>query len=151
MSDIGLLIVNNCIDLSLSDDGSTLFRDDGLESSILISLFTDQRVSESEVPQGESEQRGWWGDLVSETPGDKTGSKLWTLYRSKLVPGTAQSVQVRAKQALQWMIDDGVASSVDVVTTIDAGRLLIAVSITKPDNTENKFSMFWDGQNIKRA
>lgn len=152
MSDTGLFIVDNCINLQLTDDGSTLKRDDGLETAVLLSLFTDRRVAQSEVPDGDESKRGWWGDLVSDIPGDQIGSKLWILERSKLLNATAQATQTRAEQALAWMIEDGVAESVGVVVTIDGQVMNIKVSIKKPDDAANSlFSMFWDGQSLKRA
>jgi len=150
MSDLALVVTDNGIDLNLTKENS-LERDGGLETAVLISLFTDQRVAQSEVPAGLESRRGWWGDEFLETPGDKIGSKIWTFSRGKITTQTAASVQVRAQQALQWMVDDGVAQSVDVVATAETDRVCIEIAIKRPGETEeDKWAMFWDGQSLKR-
>ena len=62
--------------------GADLQAEDGLDTAILVSLFTDARVREDELPPGHTWRRGWWGDGVDDEP-DTTGSKLWVLRRSK--------------------------------------------------------------------
>lgn len=147
MSDLGISIVDGCFDLSLSADGSTLKRDEGLETAVIISLFTDARIATGELASGETDRRGWWGDTQAEITGDEYGSKLWTLERSILTNETAQIAQVRARQCLQWMIDDGVASAVTVATSIQGSELKFQIDIQRPTDTgSNRFSFFWDGQ-----
>lgn len=151
MSDLALKIVDNCIDIGLNSSGTSMERDDGLESAVLISLFTDRRVSESEIPDGETSHRGWWADEFAEASGDMIGSRLWVYERSKLTTQTAAAIQVRAKQALQWMLDDGVASEIAVTTSLIDKAIKIEVQIRKPkQNSTNLFSIFWDGQSLKR-
>ena len=60
--------------------GADLQAEAGLDTAILISLFTDARVREDELPPGHTWRRGWWGDDVEDEP-DITGSKLWLLRR----------------------------------------------------------------------
>ena len=42
--------------------GADLLSDDGLETAILISLFSDARVRDDELPAGHTWKRGFWGD-----------------------------------------------------------------------------------------
>ena len=152
MTDIGLFVVNNCIDLKLTDDGSKLAGDDGLETAVLISLFTDMRVSESELPVGTFDKKGWWADEFSNVPGDQIGSKIWASGREGASVLAIQAIQTRAKQSLDWMIEDGVAESVSVVATRNGSNgVSLDVSILRPDDEgSNRFSLFWDGQKLKR-
>jgi len=153
LSDLALTLVDggSGIDLAFTSDGSSLLRDNGLETAVLISLFTDQRVAESELPPGHKSKKGWWGDAFLEKPGDKIGSKIWTFARGKLLPETAAAIQVRARQALEWMIEDGVALTVDVVATLrQEGFIEIVIQIARPDAEDDKFTLFWDGQALKR-
>lgn len=153
MTDIGLFVVNNCINLKLTEDGSKLEGDDGLETAVLISLFTDMRVAESELPPGTVDKKGWWADEFSDVPGDKIGSKIWVSSREGTGALAIQSIQTRAKQSLDWMIEDGVAETVSVIATRNGSNgVNLEVSILKPNNEgNNKFSVFWDGQKIKRT
>ena len=150
MTDIALIIVDDCITMGF--ENGDLTGDDGLETAVLISLFTDQRVAESELPPGDTEKRGWWGDLFAENTGDKIGSKLWLLDRSKREQSTEAAAEARVKQALKWMIDDGEAKKVTAVAAFDSlGRLQIKIEITRPQGDKDKFSFAWDSQALKRA
>ena len=119
--------------------GADLLADDGLQTAILISLFTDARVREDELPEGHTWRRGWWGDGVEDEP-DVTGSKLWTLRRSKATQEVLVRARAFAREALQWMIRDGVAVRLDVdVNYTSPGTMLIEVSIVEPDRTRREF------------
>jgi len=151
MTDIALGLVDGVIDILTSDSGE-LVKDNGLETAVLISLFTDQRVSKGQVPSGQISQRGWWADEFLGD-GDAIGSKLWTVTdRGKANQATAVVIQTRAKQALEWMIEDGVAESVDVTAQrVGTFRIDFTVKIKRPGADEDDiFSLQWDGQELKR-
>ena len=62
-----------------------------LKTAVVISLFTDRRVNEEDVPNGEL-NRGYWGDM--DLPeGESLGSKLWLLKREKLTPETINAAR----------------------------------------------------------
>ena len=119
--------------------GADLLAEDGIDTAILISLFTDARVREDELPPGHTWRRGWWGDDVEDEP-DITGSKLWVLRREK----ATQEVLVRARgyirEALAWMLRDGVAVSLNVDTNYSApGVMQIFIEVVEPDRTLLEF------------
>lgn len=119
MADIALIWdpANGRADFAVVD--GDLAMDEGLGTAVIISLFCD-RVAESGdvIPDGSDDPRGWWGDtpLPNQTdlPGgiDLTGSRLWLLARSLQVTETLRKAESYAREALQWMIDDGIAGSV---------------------------------------
>lgn len=80
-----------------------LQRDDGLGTAILISLFTDRRVTADEA---EGDRRGWIGDALSEIEGDRIGSRLWLLKREKATEDTRQRAIEYSAEALAWMEDE---------------------------------------------
>ncbi len=92
-----------------------LIRDNGLVTAVIISLFTDRRANDSDNFDND-DQKGWWGDQVSEVEGDLIGSRLWLLNRS----AARENVSILAKEyifeALEWMIEDGVVAKIDVDT-----------------------------------
>ena len=50
--------------------------DNGLQTAIYISLFTDRRIGEDdEIPDRSNDRRGYWGDTLEDEP---LGSFLWT-------------------------------------------------------------------------
>lgn len=86
---------------------------DNLSRSVVISLFTWQRASQSD--EVDNDQRmGWWGDTFAENKGDKIGSKLWLLLRQKVTDETLLRGQEMADDALQWLVEDGICTDVSV-------------------------------------
>jgi phage gp46-like protein len=148
MSDIGLYIAaDGSIDLATS--GADLSTDSGLQTAVLVSLFTDARVESEDLPFAGASRRGWWGNLFPEVDGDEVGSKLWLLAREKRTTDTLNRAEEYTQEALQWLIDDGVAESVDVETSYDTnGALIIQALITKPggDQKRFRFAQAWQAE-----
>lgn len=130
-----------------------LVLDEGLETAVIISLFCDRYVAPEELPDGEIDSNGYWGDIANQNPSDKTGSKLWTLKREKSLPLVAKRAKEYAEEALRWMIEDGVTNEVIVTASIvKTGVLLISVSIVRPKNTVDfRYDYLWQQQIFKRA
>lgn len=84
---------------------------DMLTRAVVISLFTWRRAEPDDnvdVPMG------WWGDSFPAVQNDRYGSRLWLLQRSKLTNQLVQKVRVYIRESLQWLIDDGVVSRIDL-------------------------------------
>jgi phage gp46-like protein len=84
---------------------------DPLTRAVVISLFTHRRADpddNADVPMG------WWGDTWPVVANDRYGSKLWLLQRSKLTNALVNTVRTYLRDALQWMLDDGVVSRIDI-------------------------------------
>jgi len=136
--------------------GRDLGRDDGLESSVLVSLFTDRRASEEQIRLGEdrSDLRGWWGDFNADVEGDQTGSLLWLLRREKQTRETLARARQYAEQALQWLVDDRVATAVRVSTEYGGmGVMMIGIDIDRPtgNRMSYRYNYEWAAQAAKRA
>lgn len=103
---------------------------DSLSRDVVISLFTWRRADTGDVYDG-SNKYGWWGDTYPVEPGDKIGSKLWQLLRRKLTDDVIAEVEEVSRDSLQWMIDDGICSNVDVsVERSEINRVNISVVLT---------------------
>lgn len=110
-----------------------LVADEGLETAVLLSLFLDARADADDGVPLDQDPRGWWGDSFAAVTGDRTGSKLWLLSREKQLGSVANRAKTYAAEALAWLVDDGVASGVDVQATFVAmGRLTLSISIKRP-------------------
>ncbi len=84
---------------------------DPLTRAVVISLFTHRRADpddNADVPMG------WWGDTWPMVANDRYGSKLWLLQRSKLTNALVYTVRTDIRESLQWMLDDGVVSRIDI-------------------------------------
>lgn len=131
MTDIALQPIDDAGALDAILFAGDLISDDSLRTAVLISLFTD-----AEVPEAEGDRRGWWADGLSAIDGDRIGSRLWLLDRSKATPEVASQANDYVRQALQWLIDDGVARSVTVQLAFDAQHQLVGpIEIARPTGT----------------
>ena len=130
-------------------ESGTLKADNGLQTAVLISLFTDKRADFEELEGGNTELRGWWADLLSTPITDEIGSKLWLADRSKMDTRLLPLLEDYAKDALQWLIEDGIADGVDATATqIDETSAAISVNIYRPNGDNIPFKFLWDGQEL---
>lgn len=149
MSDIALVLENNCFDIAIS--GDDLQTDNGLETAVTISFFTDRRVTDEELPFLETSKRGWWGDMFPEIDQDKIGSRLWTLDRSKVLNETLSRMNELCKESLNWMLEDGIAGEIAVNSEYNENKQMITtVEISRPDEQSERFSVVWDEQKLRR-
>lgn len=111
--------------------GDDLAADGGVRTAVLLSLLTDRRAADGELPAGESDRRGWWGDTLAPE-GDRIGSRLWLLGREARRPDVVLRAEEYAREALEWLVEDGVAERVDVAARDDGGVLLITVDVHQP-------------------
>lgn len=122
----------NVLNFSATINNGDLANDDGLRAAVLYSLFTDKRAeSDDETPDATDDLRGYWGDSVL---GESEGSHLWLLTREKQTQQTLNRAQDYAREALQWLIDDGHATRVEVVGEwLRLGVLALQITIWSGD------------------
>jgi phage gp46-like protein len=137
----------------ISRDGADLVTDSGLETAVFISLFTDRRAEEDdELPGNKKDRRGWWADAFSEIENDQYGSRLWLLAREKTLASTLERAKEYAREALAWMIEDGVASKITVEAERVRGYILgLSVEIEKPTGDMIKFTYQNIWENLTNA
>lgn len=124
----------------------------GLQSAVLVSLFTDGRApDDAALPPGSDDRRGWWADTYQA---DDIGSLLWLLARAKkagngngyagATGNLLKRVEDVCRAALKWLLDDGVARSVDVTARwLSASALGVRIVITKPFGAAVAFDYSW--------
>ena len=113
--------------------------------AVVISLFTWRRAA-TDDPLDDDERFGWWGDSYPTIADDRIGSRLWLLRRVKLTTDTQRDAEFYAREALQWMLDDGQVLEVDVITErADSYRLNLQVILTVLTGTRLKInsSQLW--------
>lgn len=125
--------------------GTTLFRDPGFETAVLISLFSDARASSDDpLPDNNDTRRGWWGSAVT---GTEVGSKLWLFDRSNINNAMMAQQAQYIEQALAWMITDGIASKITATATRSDTRttqINYSVSIQSPTKGTIFFQFFYN-------
>lgn len=86
---------------NIAQDGTDMLTDDSLTSDVIISLYTDRRALDSdEIPGGDTDRRGWWGDSFRPRP---IGSRLWLLSREKTLQSVLDRAAEYALEALLWL------------------------------------------------
>ncbi|MFE8872788.1 phage GP46 family protein [Acetobacter persici] len=139
--------------------------DNPLRTAIMVSLFSDrvapdtlssldQAVGMAAAPDAagsnHNDRRGWWGDAFAQEP---IGSRLWQLQRAIKAgqTSTLREAEAICTEALQWLMDDGVAAAVSVTATWASTKtptLRFSVTVTEPgSNAAQQFyySWAWEG------
>jgi phage gp46-like protein len=131
--------------------------EDGLQTAIIISLFTDARADRDAVlPLRQTDRRGWVGDeFMPDSQGtraDLWGSALWLVYISKVTPDVLERARFAALESLDWLVRDGIASRVEVTAQWAGPRndqLALRVGIYKPDQIAPVYDVLW-GTSLRR-
>jgi phage gp46-like protein len=121
---------------------------DDLATAVVLSLFTDRRAAPDDVPPGDpGDRRGWWAD--AESPEGPLGSRLWLLVREKRTEETRRRAIDYAREALAWLVEDGVAARVDVdAEWQERDRLALAVGVVRPGGGSEFWRFAWAWQRI---
>jgi phage gp46-like protein len=110
--------------------------DAGLENAALISLFTC---------------RGWWGNAFLDGEYQVGDSDFLETSNGAITKTTFVSAESEARRALQWMIDDGVASEIRATVANRAGLGVdLLVGIVAPTGTIEQIKLRRSGANWVR-
>lgn len=146
MSDLALIYDGHGCDLAL--DGNDLQLDDGLNTAILVSLFSDRRArTDDQLPGASDDRRGWWADAYPQIDGDLIGSRLWLLSREKELAETLRRAREYAQEALDWLVADGIAARVEVTPSAPRrGVLQLAVAVRRADGRQEnyQYDVLWE-------
>lgn len=122
------------------DGGDVILRggqpnmDDGLSTAAYISLFGGD----------------YWGNSIAPDNSHKLTGNVQKVMDGKFKgPQTLLDLQAAAQTDLQWMLDDGVASSVTAVATLPLpNQALLVVTITQPGSGVQalKYAINWTNQ-----
>ena len=118
-----------------------------LETAILISIMSDCKVLDTELPLQKDRMGlgGWWGDVLV---GYSIGSKIWTLKDRGINENLMSALESYTQEALQWMVDDKLLSSVKPTATKSSTRqYIVATECVKADGSKLKFVYYYDQTN----
>ena len=130
MSQDAVLCVKNGVYTFLLDDDGQIVVADFLDTAILYSLYGEARADISEVPIPER-QKGWIGN---EFYPFENGSKLWLALDQQRVTRTVlNSIQDEARKALLWLVEDGLARSIDQPSAVYSNNVvMLNITIRRP-------------------
>lgn len=131
MTDLALTPVSNGTAFDLAIDGYGLATESGLRSAVILSLFTDRVASTDDtIPDGTTDRRGFWAE-------PELGSRLWLLAREKQAADVLLRAEEYAREALAWLVEDGVAAAIEISAEwARRGVLGITVTIQLADRTQ---------------
>lgn len=141
MSDLALFRRSDGnFDLDFDKSRGDLLMSDSLENAVTISIGTYSR--ERKLGRNANLKPclgGWWGDALDDN--GILGGYLYEAFPGKLNTATAKSVEALVKEALQWMIDDGVAGSMECSASVVNDEFIsLSVTLTRPNGEqENPF------------
>ncbi|EPN6726340.1 hypothetical protein GEV41_11170 [Pseudomonas putida] len=102
-----------------------------LRRAVTISLFSWRRAA-SDDALDDADRQGWWGDCAPSEAGDQIGSRLWLLRRRTLTDDTLRDAREYAEEALRWMTDDDIVTTVTVkAERLGNDRLNLVVLLTE--------------------
>lgn len=123
----------------------------GFETSIIVSLFTDQRAPSSSVQSAER-RRGWVGNILTADIGRSLGSLLWLYDQSRLTREIMNKVEIEAENCLSWMVEDNIAREVTARVTQSQKRgIVVEIDIITIDGKSQRYAVLWrntSGTNI---
>lgn len=126
---------------------SDMARDPGFETTVIIALFSDGRASDSDIlPRTQKSRRGWWGDALTDFP---IGSKIWLLDRTKLTGVTLALLDQYVQEALEPLITQNIANSIESVSTRDGlnrSKTQITIKRVSGENVLFEFYLNWKYQ-----
>jgi len=122
--------------------GNDLAVDNGLNTAVYISLFTDARVDDESLLDDKTDKRGYWADVFDDKP---MGSKLWLLAREKNLSAVLDKAKTYCQDALKWLIEDGIAKKITVNTeSVSENILGIETIIQKPSDEILNFKYYYN-------
>lgn len=129
MSDIYLIPTADGGEISVTD-GKPLMTS-GLETAVYLSLFTT----------------AYWGNVISEIE-ERYNSRVPELMNRPLTNQTRLAIIDAARNALQWMLDEGAVDRISITAEIAAaGTLYLAIQIDEPAEGERfAYAVNWAAQ-----
>lgn len=129
-------------DIVETSDGKDFESVEGFETAIGTSIFTNARESEGNVPEA-FRRDGWAGNLLTLKDNFELGSTLWALV-SRMVQDTFDRASDTTRICLQWMLDDGIADTIEVETTrVNERQARIQIDLFKNTNLVGRYTTLW--------
>ena len=140
-----ILLDEGLYDFQLDADGD-IKSEDAFDTAIIVSLFAERRASESEIRQPEL-RRGWIGNQGEDF---EIGSKIWLYEQARTNRTSLNGIVGAATDALQWLVEGGLATAVrDVDSILTRDGVQLVVKIDRPDGTaETRVFNLWENTGL---
>ena len=136
-------------DLAFDESKGDLLTTESLENSVVMSIGSYARERNlGNVANLKPTVGGWWGDALDAK--GTLGGYLYEAFPGKLTDSTARSVEKLCSEALAWLIDDGVAKSVDCTAAIaNQETMNVNITVKRPEGGDEAFlyELNWSATN----
>jgi phage gp46-like protein len=129
-------------DMTIDYDNADFGSVEGLETAIDFQLFTDQRVSKSEVAR-KQDRKGWVGDMLTRNKGYQVGSILFLKEQSRDTFLDRNEIAAHSKNSLEYLVSIGASKE---VTARVIGKN-IEGTIVNDDNEISRYNRLWRATN----
>ena len=126
------------------DENGDFVLETGFDMALQRSLLGERRASAAEqvIPE---RRRGWIGNEASDVQGFEMGSKLWLLFQSRLTQTEVNAAVDYANQALEWMVEDNLLKSIDIVGSKEGETLLLNIILFRfNDRVDSRLFRIWN-------
>jgi len=123
------------IDIVDGDIAST----NSFETALQMSLLLDKRAISSEKPRPQ-DRRGWFGNLFNRIEDYNIGSKLWLLSQARNTQDTENRAVDYVNNSLQWLIEDGHATNINVSSSRTIEGISIFINIERQQDEVTTFT-----------
>jgi phage gp46-like protein len=130
-------------DLVLDASGQ-LAMDDGLESAIILALYTNARNPDDRTRDRMGAMaQGYWGNALSpEVP--EMGSLFYSFAREPRTEATRERYRREAEQRLSVLVDDGVAQSITVEAEFwQEEGIALKIRTVGPTGDARQYDFIW--------
>jgi len=133
-------------DLDFDSVSLDLKTSDSLFNCVTLSLgtFAREKKLEKVISNLNPSIGGWWGDSLNAEY--NLGSNVYEAIPGKSVDSSLKDVERLSKDALQWLVDDGIAQSVGCSAKFEGSVIVIGVVIAKPSGevAEYSYELNWE-------
>lgn len=140
MADINLIQDKNGIFVWKINNGKVELTK-SLKTAVYMSIFCKKRA-EAELVANPFYREG---DPVNEFYKQEIGSLFWYYAKQKNTQQNAQAMESALLEGLQWLIDDNLASDIEITTSREQNKLNINIQLT---NTQTGLKENYDFFNI---
>lgn len=139
-TDIKLTKSGEIYDISIDENGD-IESGDFFDSSLLYSIFGEQRANEDEMPDPKR-RRGWIGNQHSDY---ENGSKLWLYEQARVTRTLLNDITTTINNAVKWLIDDGLLKNITVNTELKNGVIVATLTLERFDSkVDVKYFDLWE-------
>lgn len=145
MADIRLAYNPEIMEYDIFINDEDIETGDDIETAIIISLFTWRRANPDDKLDSGQSRFGWFGDKIGGNDKFPLGSRLYLLARKTITPQTMREAEEFASEALKWMVEDKVVSSISCASErVSNERVDLRITYTRDGiSKEKRFNDLW--------